>query len=257
MRNRDLNLEIIRTVDFIKDILKKSGQSKLIIGLSGGIDSALSAALAVKAIGKENVLGVMLPYKASSEASFNDAKIVADHFGIKYHKVDITPMVDAYFTNYDEDADSLRKGNCMARMRMIVLYDFSAKYHALVVGTGNKSELLTGYCTQYGDSACAFEPLGHLYKSEVWEMSRILGVPEVVINKKPTADLWSDQTDEQEMGISYLQLDEILFLKYELGLADDIILDQGISPQDLLIVKNLYNKSKFKRVMPPMLEEID
>ena len=187
MRNRDLGLEIIRTVDFIKDIIKQSGLSKLVIGLSGGIDSALSATLAVKAIGKENVIGVMLPYKDSSQSSFDDAKIVAEFLGIEYHKVNISPMVDAYFDNYGKDADSLRRGNCMARMRMITLYDYSAKYQGLVVGTGNKSELLTGYCTQYGDSACAFEPVGHLYKSEVWEMSRMLGIPDVVINKKPTS----------------------------------------------------------------------
>ncbi|MBI9031963.1 NAD+ synthase [bacterium] len=257
MRNRDLNFEIIRIVDFIKTMIKNSGLPKLIIGLSGGIDSALSAALAVEAIGKENVIGLMLPYKDSSQASFDDAKTVADHLGIKYHKVEITSMVDAYFSAYERDADALRRGNCMARMRMIVLYDFSAKYRGLVVGTGNKSELLTGYCTQYGDSACAFEPIGHLYKTEVWEMARILNIPDVVINKKPTADLWSNQTDEQEMGITYVQLDEVLYLKYELALSNEQMLKEGLTSQDLMIVEKLYNNSKFKRVMPPMLEEID
>lgn len=257
MRKRDLNLEIIRIVEFIKDRLKQSGSGKIIVGLSGGIDSALSAALAVEALGKDNVIGIMLPYKDSSPESFNDAKTVADFLGIAYHKVEITGMVDAYFANYEKDANSLRRGNYMARMRMIVLYDFSAKYRALVIGTGNKSELLTGYCTQYGDSACAFEPLGHLYKGQVWEMSKILKVPEVVINKRPTADLWSEQTDEQEMGISYSDLDEVLFLKYEMGLSDEQVVKQGISSKNLVIVQNLYNKSKFKRAMPPMLEEID
>ena len=257
MRNRDLSLEIIRIVDFITEVLNQSGLSKLIIGLSGGIDSALSATLAVKAIGKENVIGVMLPYKDSSQASFDDAKTLAEFLGINYYKVDITPMVDAYFSTTGMDANSLRKGNYMARMRMIVLYDFSAKYQALVVGTGNKSELLTGYCTQYGDSACAFEPLGHLYKSEVWNMARMLNVPEIIIDKKPTADLWSNQTDEQEMGITYPQLDKTLYYKYELGLADEQVLKQGITERELSLVEKLYNKSKFKRVMPPMLEEID
>lgn len=257
MRNRDLNIEIVRIVDFMRDILKESGLTKLIIGLSGGIDSALSAALAVQAIGKENVIGVMLPYKASSQASYNDAVEVAQHLGITYHKVDITPMVDAYFSTYDNQADSLRKGNYMARVRMIVLYDFSAKYGGLVVGTGNKSELLTGYCTQYGDSACAFEPIGHLYKTEVWEMARMLSVPDIVINKKPTADLWSDQTDEDEMGISYQDLDEILYHKYELGLKQAKLIEMGFKQEDLALVEKLYNKSKFKRIMPPMLEEID
>ena len=172
MRKIDLNLEIERITAYIQTLLLPTGLKKLIIGLSGGIDSALSAALAVKAVGKENVIAVMLPYKNSSDDSYNDALTVAEWLDIKHYKVDITPMVDAYFSTNEQDANSLRRGNFMARMRMIVLYDFSAKYGGLVVGTGNLSEVLTGYFTQYGDNACAFEPLGHLYKTEVWEIGR-------------------------------------------------------------------------------------
>ena len=145
----------------------------------------------------------------------------------------------------------------MARMRMILLYDFSAKYGGLVVGTGNLSEVLTGYFTQYGDNACAFEPLGHLYKTEVWEMSRILGIPEVVIDKCPTADLWSDQTDELEMGICYQNLDEVLYQMFELKLTKAEMLANNITAEEIKLVENLYRKSAFKRVMPPMLEELD
>ena len=252
-----MNQEITRIVQFMTDFIKRTALKKYVIGLSGGIDSALSAALAVKAVGKENVVAVMLPYSASSDASYNDAVEVAEFLDIEYTKIDISPMVDPYFSTYEKSATPLRKGNYMARMRMIVLYDYSAKYGALVVGTGNKSELLTGYCTQYGDSACAFEPIGHLYKGEVWEMSRLLGIPDVVIDKKPTADLWSDQTDEQEMGISYPQLDEILYQKFELAKSDTEIVDGSVSQAELDLVMNLYNKSAFKRVLPEMLEEIE
>ncbi len=258
MRKINYNNEIDRIVKFMQDTLNASGLKKFIIGLSGGIDSALSAALAVKAVGSENVIGVMLPYASSSPASFNDAKEVADKFNISYTKVDITPMVDPYFSVYEnENVTPLRKGNYMARMRMIVLYDYSAKHGGLVVGTGNKSELLTGYCTQYGDSACAFEPIGHLYKTEVWEMARILGVPDIVINKKPTADLWDAQTDEQEMGITYKMLDEVLYRKFELTLTDEEIVKDSVKQEHLDVAMNLYNKSKFKRMMPPTLEEIE
>ena len=258
MRKINYDIEIDRIVKFMRKTLAGSGLKKFVIGLSGGIDSALSAALAVKAVGSENVVGVMLPYKASSPDSYNDAKTVAETFNIQYTKVEITPMVDPYFDQYETDnASALRKGNFMARMRMIVLYDYSAKHGGLVVGTGNISELLTGYCTQYGDSACAFEPIGHLYKTEVWEMSRILGVPAIVIDKKPTADLWDAQTDEQEMGISYPILDEVLYRKFEIKLEDSQIITDEITANHLKIAMNLYNKSKFKRVMPPTLEEIE
>lgn len=257
MRKRDLKIEVKKITNFIQELLQPTGLKKLIIGLSGGIDSALSATLAVEAVGKENVIAVMLPYKNSSDDSYNDALTVAEWLGIQHYKVDITPMVDAYLATEQEDVTSLRKGNVMARMRMIVLYDFSAKYGGLVVGTGNISEVFTGYFTQYGDNACAFEPIGHLYKTEVWEMSRILGIPAVVIDKRPTADLWSDQTDEQEMGISYERLDEVLYQMFELKLSQAEMLANKITAEEIELVEKLYKKSAFKRAMPPMLEEID
>jgi NAD+ synthase len=253
MRKLNYQNEIEKITEFIKQQLNKAGFTKLIVGLSGGIDSSVTAALCVKAIGKENVLGVMLPYKKSHPDSLEHAKQVAEQLGIKYEIVDISPMVDAYFENYALDVDILRKGNRIARERMCVLYDLSAKYKALVAGTGNRSEIMVGYCTQYGDSACAFEPIGHLYKTEVLKLAKILNLPDFVIIKKPTADLWEDQTDEDEMGITYKELDEILYQ----------MLDQKIEYEDLIAasskekvdkVKRMIQLSEFKRNTPPIIK---
>ena len=257
MRNRDLQAESIKIQNFIKKQLRNAGKDKIIIGLSGGIDSSLSATLAVNAIGKENVIGVMLPYRTSHPDSLNHAKLVAEHLGIETTTIDISPMVDAYFDTYEKDADRLRIGNRKARERMCVLYDYSSKYNGLVLGTGNKTELMIGYFTQYGDGACAFEPLGHIYKTEVWDMSRLLGVPEVIIDKKPTADLWDDQTDEGELGITYKNLDELLYRIYEIDTTLTELMDSGFSHDDIIKVKSLVDRSDFKRKLPPVLEEIE
>ena len=253
MREIDFSKQIKLIIEFIRVQLSSTGFEKLIIGLSGGIDSAVTAALSVKAIGAENVFGVMMPYHTSTDESLDHAILVAEKFEIKYEIVEISKMVDAYFNEFEPDADRLRRGNRMARERMCVLYDLSAKYKALVAGTGNRSELMIGYCTQYGDSACAFEPLGNLYKNEVKKIAAILGVPEVVINKNPTADLWEGQTDEEEMGIFYVELDEILYQ----------LLDENRSEKELIStfgddkihkVKRMIQISEFKRNMPPMLK---
>lgn len=253
MRELNFQNEIEKITEFIKQQLNKAGFTKLIVGLSGGIDSSVTAALCIKAIGKENVFGVMLPYRKSHPDSLEHAKQVTERLEIKYEVVDISQMVDVYFKKYAADADILRKGNRIARERMCVLYDLSAKYKALVAGTGNKSELMVGYCTQYGDSACAFEPIGHLYKTEVLKLAKILNLPDSVINKKPTADLWEDQTDEDEMGITYKELDEILYQ----------MLDQEMEYEDLIAsfskdiidkVKRMIQVSEFKRNTPPIIK---
>jgi NAD+ synthase len=173
MRELNYQNEIEKITEFIKLQLNKAGFTRVLVGLSGGIDSSVTAALCVKAIGKENVFGVMLPYRKSHPDSLEHAKQVAMQLGIKYEAVDISLMVDAYFENYATDADILRKGNRIARERMCVLYDLSAKYKALVAGTGNRSEIMVGYCTQYGDSACAFEPIGQL---SIKNLLRICGM---------------------------------------------------------------------------------
>ncbi|MDI3503195.1 MAG: synthase [Candidatus Cloacimonadota bacterium] len=248
MRKIDIATEIDKISAFLRDYLQASGLGKYIIGISGGIDSALSAALAVQGLGPENVCAVLMPYKGSHPDSTADAILLCAHLNIHYETVDISPLVDAYFDRYEPKADNLRRGNMMARLRMCVLYDLSAKYHALVLGTSNQSELMTGYFTQYGDSAAAIEPLGQLYKSEVKAMAKSLGLPAKIIDKTPTADLWPNQSDEAEMGLSYAELDEILWAirnKAELGSFDQ---------SQVQIVNRLIARSAFKRCPAPMPE---
>jgi len=253
---RDLNLknEITRITKFIESELKKAGFSKLVIGLSGGIDSAVTAALSVRTVGKENVLGVMMPYRKSHPDSLNHAIELAKFLNIKYRIINISPMVDTYFDTYEKDADNLRRGNRMARERMCILYDLSAKHKALVAGTSNKSELLIGYCTQYGDSACAFEPIGHLYKTEVKKIAKLLGIPDAIIDKHPTADLWEGQTDEEEMGITYRKLDEILYNLFDLKKNKNEVIALGFSEDEVNKVISMNEKSEFKRKMPAVLK---
>ncbi|MBN2460377.1 MAG: NAD+ synthase [Candidatus Cloacimonetes bacterium] len=244
--------EIDNIVAFIKKQLHDAGFEKIIVGLSGGVDSAVTAALSVRTVGRENVSALLLPYTHSSQDSLEDAAGLAQKLKIQYEIINISPVVDAYFDNYGKEADSLRRGNLMARVRMCVLYDFSAKYKALVAGTGNRSELLTGYCTQYGDSACAFEPLGHLYKTEVTALARALDIPAAIIKKPPTADLWLHQTDEDELGMSYAELDEILHQLVDLEKSAAEIQNSGIEPGRIERVVNLMKNSEFKRHLPPI-----
>jgi len=249
MRVLNLNKEIDNIVEFIRKQLQIAGFSKLIVGLSGGIDSSVTASLCVKAVGQENVKGVMLPYRKSHPDSLKDATEVAEFLGIDHQVIDISPMVDIYFNKYDHEANYLRKGNRMARERMCVLYDLSAKYKALVAGTGNLSELMIGYCTQYGDSACAFEPIGHLYKTEVFQVAELLKLPKSVITKNPTADLWNGQSDEEELGITYKELDEILYLMLEEKINEENMFEK-FSEEKVNKVKNMIKNSEFKRRMP-------
>ncbi len=236
---------------FITEQVRGNGFQKVVVGLSGGIDSALVAFLCVHALGKENVLGLMLPYRSSQQASLDDALAVAEALQIEHQTVPITPMVDGYFAQ--QTPDKLQKGNFCARMRMSVLFDYAQRENALVAGTGNRSELLIGYCTVYGDGACSFEPIGHLYKTEVWQMAKELGVPEQIITKPPTADLWDGQTDEQELGLSYAMLDKML-IDYQDNKLSPEKLSQKYDAKLVEKVVRLVQNSKFKRVMPPILE---
>jgi len=254
MRNLDYKNEIDKITDFIRTEMRKAGFSKLVVGLSGGIDSAVTATMSVKAIGKENVFGVMMPYRKSHPDSLKHAIELAEFLQINYRVIDISPMVDIYFETYEKDAESLRRGNRMARERMCVLYDLSAKHKALVAGTGNKSELLIGYCTQYGDSACAFEPIGHLFKTEVKRIAEILGIPDAIIDKNPTADLWEGQTDEEEMGITYRKLDEILYHLFDLNMTKEEVFTLGFSEEEINNVMAMNKNSEFKRKMPAILK---
>ncbi|HOD17904.1 MAG TPA: NAD+ synthase [Candidatus Cloacimonadota bacterium] len=255
MRSFDGEKEKSRIAAFIQGYVHQNGFEKVVIGLSGGIDSSLSAALAVQALGKDMVHGIMLPCKNGNSSSCEDAMLLAKELGISWERIDISSLTDGYFANYAPDASNLRRGNWTARIRMCVLYDLSAKYKALVQGTSNRTELLIGYFTQFGDGACAFEPIGHLYKTEVWQLAKKLSLPERIINKTPSADLWEGQTDEGEIGITYPQLDEILFRLTELQLAPEELIRQGFPSEQVVKVKKMMKQSEFKRKMPPLITD--
>ncbi len=234
---------------FIREEVRKAGFERVVVGISGGVDSALSAFLAVEALGKENVIGLSMPYRTSSEESRNDARLVAETLGIEFHELDITPQVDAYFSLFP-DADRVRRGNKMARERMSILYDFAHWRKALVLGTSNKSEILIGYATRWGDGAHDLNPIGDLYKTQVWQMARFVGVPERIVRKKPTADLWPGQTDEGEIGIAYRELDLILLAYVDLRLRREEIIAAGFEEEKVDRVLRLVKNSQFKRKLP-------
>jgi len=251
MNKLDLNLKEVHSelVEFLRESFKKAGFSKAVLGLSGGIDSALVAYLLRDALGKENVLAIMMPYKSSNPDSLNHAKLVVEDLKINAKSIEITDMIDAYFKN-EKEASSLRMGNKMARERMSILFDYSSKENALVVGTSNKTEIYLGYSTQFGDSACALNPIGDLYKTNIWDLSRYLKIPNELIEKKPSADLWEGQTDEQEMGLTYKEADQVLYRMLEENKTVKEILAEGFS-KDLVdnILKRM-NRSEYKRRMP-------
>jgi len=251
----DLSIDIEKTqrvlTDFIRSKVTGAGFSKAVVGLSGGIDSSLSGYLAAEALGPENVMAVRMPYKTSSPESLEHAKLVIDSLGVNDLTVPITEMVDPLFERFPA-ADHIRRGNAMARARMIVLYDQSQAFEGLVVGTGNKTEFLLGYTTLYGDAACAFNPLGDLYKTQVRQLARAMGVPEVIITKPPSADLWADQTDEGELGFTYDEVDQLLYLLIDLKHSPEECAAAGFSEQFVKAVINLIRKNYFKRVVPPI-----
>lgn len=245
------NTELLRKllVGFVKDEVRKVGVSKVVLGLSGGIDSALAAFIAAEALGPENVHAICMPYKSSNPESEAHARLVAAACGINFSVVPITAMVDAYFDLFP-DADNMRRGNKMARERMTILFDHSALLRALVLGTSNKTELLLGYGTLYGDMASALNPIGDIYKSQVWQLSRAMGVPKEVIEKQPSADLWAGQTDEEELGFSYRQVDELLYRMVDQRLTNTELVADGF---ELEFVESIYSKiqnSHFKRRLP-------
>jgi len=236
---------------FIQGQLRQAGFERLVLGLSGGIDSALVAFLSTEAIGAERLLCVLMPYRTSSEASLVDARSVVDALGCASEVVEISPMVDAYFAA-DPDATPLRRGNFMARQRMAVLYDRSVTWGGLVVGTGNKTESLIGYTTLFGDSACAFNPIGDLYKSQVRQVSLDIGVPEAIIRKAPSADLWPGQTDEAEAGFSYPALDRLLFWRIDKRRSVDEVVALGFDRALVERIDRMVAGAEFKRQVPPI-----
>ncbi len=250
--------EIINKITkFIKEKVKEAKANGVVIGLSGGIDSSVTAYLCVKALGKDKVLGIIMPEKNTNPKDVEHAKIVAENLGIKYITSDITDILKAFGAGGyvpTREFDKIADGNLKARIRMCILYYFANKYNLLVAGTSNKSEIYVGYGTKYGDTACDIRPIGNLFKTEVRELAKYLGVPKEIIEKPPSAGLWEGQTDEEELGVKYETLDKILKL-YEKGKpAEDISKELGISLEVVNHVFNLIKKSEHKRTLPPTPE---
>ena len=236
-------------VSFIKDSIYKNNFKNGIVGVSGGLDSAVTLYLVQKALGSKNTFALLMPYKLSSKDSTKHAKLICTKLKVEYKIVEISESVDAYFNKYPTDIKTLI-GNKCARERMSILYDFSARKRALVVGTSNKSELLIGYSTLYGDSAAAILPIGDLYKTQLFEFASYLKVPKCIIDKKPSADLWKNQTDEGEIGIRYKELDEILYNLVDLRKSDIEIENNGYSQEKINKIKDMIINSQYKRTMP-------
>jgi NAD+ synthase len=247
--NTDLARKIL--TGFIKSEITRAGFKRAVIGLSGGIDSALSCVLAAEALGSENVLAVRMPYKTSSLESLEHAQMVIEQFQVRGETIEITDMVDALIAR-DSEMSNMRKGNIMARARMIVLYDQSEVFKGLVVGTGNKTELLLGYSTLWGDSASALNPIGDLYKAQVRQLSRALGIPPAIVDKAPSADLWVGQTDENELGFTYEEVDRLLYLLVDRRYSPEECVEAGFEQAFVEKVVSRIRRNQFKRMLPPI-----
>ncbi len=241
-------------LDFLRRETHKAGFTRAVLGLSGGVDSAAAAALACRALGARNVLCALLPYRTSNPASLRDARRVIRLLGARSAFIGITPMIDAYYAR-DRHAPRLRRGNKMARERMAILYDLSARERALVIGTSNKTELLLGYGTIFGDMASGLNPLGDLYKTQVRMLALHLGIPPDIVWKTPTADLWAGQTDEGEIGHRYADIDRLLILLVDRRSGPREVLAAGFPPRMLERVTRLIASSQFKRC-PPLIAKV-
>jgi len=236
---------------FIGEELNKFHFKKAVLGLSGGLDSSVVTFLCSKALGADNVLALIMPYGESFKRDVSHAEKVVERLGINTQKINIKPMIDTYFSKYPTE-DKIIKGNKMARERMSILFDFSSREKAMVIGTSNKTELLVGYGTLYGDMAAGIRPIGDLYKTQVRELGKHLGVPEEIIKKDPSAGFWPGQTDEKEIGINYEQLDQILYLMVDLRKQKKEVKSMGFPQKTLDQVTEMIKNSEFKRKLPPI-----
>ena len=235
-------------VAFIREECAKSGHRRVVVAVSGGVDSAAVAALAAEALGPANVTALFMPYRTSAGDSATHARLVAKTFGLSLEEIDITPQVDAYFARAG-DVDRVRRGNKMARERKSIEYDRSWP-DGLVLGTSNKTELLLGYGTRYGDMACDLNPVGDLYKTQLRELAVLLGVPDVIVRKPPSADLWVGQTDEGELGFTYAQADLVLYHLVDRRLRPDALIAAGFDATLVNGIRERVRRSHYKRVMP-------
>ena len=236
-------------IEFIRNETRKFGFERVVLGLSGGIDSALSATLATEALGAENVVALILPYKTSSPESEAHARLLIEQLGLPHDKIDITTMAEPLFDHYKE-ISNLRRGNTLARLRMVMVFDRSSAENALVLGTSNKTEYLLGYTTWFGDSAASIQPLGDLYKTQVRALARAVGVPTPIIEKKPSADLWPGQTDESEMGLEYDLVDQVLYLLVDERLDPERVISMGFERALVERVVRTVRNMQYKRVTP-------
>jgi NAD+ synthase len=234
---------------FLRTEVTRAGFTRALVGLSGGIDSALSCALAAEALGPQNVLALRLPYRESSPDSLEDAKTTADQLGVPLQTIEITSMVESLIVR-DQQMSNVRKGNLMARARMIVLYDQSETFKGLVLGTSNKTEILLGYTTVWGDMAAALNPLGDLYKTQLRQLARAMQLPQSVLDKPPSADLWPGQTDEAELGLKYEEVDKLLYLLVDKRYTPQDCVDEGFDRAFVNNVVGRVRRTQFKRVMP-------
>ena len=253
MKVQDLHLDYGIVEDILKAFLVneicKFGFSSVVLGLSGGIDSAVVCELAVRALGADNVLAIKMPYASSSPESLEHAELMIRKLSIRAEEVSITPVVEAFFSTLPSD-QLLRRGNIMARTRMIFLYDISARDGRLVAGTSNKTELLLGYGTMFGDMASAVNPVGDLYKTQIRGLARHLGIPEALIVKAPSADLWEGQSDEEELGFSYESVDLLLYMMLEKRMDKSAIIAEGVPEPFYDRVRMMVVRNQYKRMMP-------
>jgi NAD+ synthase len=247
----EINPELVRgiLVGFIQNEVRKVGFERVVLGLSGGVDSSLVATLAAQALGPKNVLGVIMPYRTSDPKSRADALEVVKQLGIEHLEIDISPQVDAYFERFT-DADQKRRGNKMARERKSIEYDHSSAWRALVIGTSNKTELLLGYGTIYGDMASAINPIGDLYKTQVWQLADAVGVPTAIVQKAPSADLWAGQSDETELGFQYRMIDQLLYYFVDRRYSVDELKRQGFDEAFITEILRRVRENQYKRRLP-------
>lgn len=248
-RHLELDPELATRVlaDFVRDGVETSALHGVVVGLSGGIDSAVAAALAARALGAERVHPFSLPHAESSDRAAEDSALVAEGLGLTLETIDITPMVDPYFERYEPEAGELRRGNKMARERMSILFDQAKKRHALVLGTSNKTEILLGYSTVFGDNASSLNPVGDLYKCQVRQLARHLDIPQRVVEKVPSADLWPGQTDEEDLGFAYQVADEVLWLLFDAGHTAEEVIDAGYDRATVERIVEREERYRFKR----------
>lgn len=253
MTDLSINPSLARQIltGFIKSEITRVGYLRAVVNLSGGLDSAVSIVLAAEALGPENVLALRLPYRTSSPDSLEHAQLLIDQLKVQSETIDITEMVEPLIVR-DPEMSKTRRGNIMARARMIVLYDQSEVFKGLPIGTSNKTEILLGYSTLWGDMAAAINPIGDLYKTQVRQLARALDIPAPIIDKPPSADLWIGQTDEGELGFTYEEVDKLLYLLVDQRYLPEECVEAGFDKKFVENVIARIRRYQFKRMMPPI-----